>query len=207
MRSIELYTAFHAIDDDILERSETAAGGRKKNGWLRWGALAACLLLIIGRFFMSPPTHNGSIIISKYSASSSGSYATPSPGTVAFTSEVRAAREKYDGKNVTFLLSFDIFKDNGEQIVELSEEEQIEEYQRLVSLGYELYTAECWTYQGKDQKRYYTTVVGYFTESDLSLFRCHPEYGYMFRFVTNGDGSSISVDETDVITNFSTNYS
>lgn len=47
MRSIELYTAFHAIDDDILERSETAAGVRKKSGWLKWGAVAACLCVII----------------------------------------------------------------------------------------------------------------------------------------------------------------
>ena len=47
MRSIELYSAFHAIDDDILERSETAAGVRKKSGWLKWGAVAACLCVII----------------------------------------------------------------------------------------------------------------------------------------------------------------
>lgn len=104
-------------------------------------------------------------------------------------------------------MAFSIFKDNGEQIVELSEEERIEEYQRLISLGYELYTAECWTYQGKGEKRYYTVVVGYFTESDLSLFRSNPEYGYMFYFATNGDNSGISVDETDIITNFPTNYS
>lgn len=180
---------------------------KKKSGWLKWGAMAACLLFIIGCVFTFPTTHNGRIIISKYNTNSSGSYATPSPGDIAFTNEVRAAREKYDGKNVTFLLSFDIFKDNGERIVALSEEERIEEYQRLISLGYELYTAERWTYQGQGQKKYYTVVVGYFTESDLSLFRGNPEYGYMFKFVTNGNGSGISVDETDIITNFSINCS
>lgn len=206
MNAVQFSSALGKVNDKYIMEAITYER-KKKSGWLKWGIMAACLLLIMGRVFMSPPTHNGSIIISKYSASSSGSYATPSPGTVAFTSEVRAAREKYDEKNVTFLLSFDIFKNNGEQIVGLSEEERIEEYQRLVSLGYELYTAECWTYQGKDQKRYYTTVVGYFTEGDLSLFRGNPEYGYMFRFVTNGDGSGISVDETDIIADFSTNYS
>jgi len=51
MRSIELYSAFHAIDDDILERSETAADGRKKSGWLRWGVMAACLCLVIVGMF------------------------------------------------------------------------------------------------------------------------------------------------------------
>lgn len=47
MKTIDLYNAFCAVDDDILERSETAARGRKKNGWLKWGAAAACLCVII----------------------------------------------------------------------------------------------------------------------------------------------------------------
>ena len=34
MRSIELYNAIQAVDDDILERSEAARGGKKKSGWL-----------------------------------------------------------------------------------------------------------------------------------------------------------------------------
>ena len=52
------------------------------------------------------------------------------------------------------------------------------------------------------EKRYKTTVVGYFTESDLSHFKTNPEYGYIFYFVTNGDGSGITVDENDIITSF-----
>ena len=47
MRTIDLYHAFHAVDDDILERSEAAIGRRKKNGWLKWGVAAACLCLVI----------------------------------------------------------------------------------------------------------------------------------------------------------------
>jgi len=47
MRSIDLYTAIRAVDDDILERSETASYGQKKNGWLKCGALAACFGLIL----------------------------------------------------------------------------------------------------------------------------------------------------------------
>jgi hypothetical protein len=48
MRSIELYNAFQAVDDDILERSEAAAhGGKKKGEWLKWSAMAACLGLIL----------------------------------------------------------------------------------------------------------------------------------------------------------------
>ncbi|RAZ49493.1 hypothetical protein DK853_47040, partial [Klebsiella oxytoca] len=48
MRSIDLYTAIRAVDDDILERSEDAACERKKkSGWLKWGAMAACFGLIV----------------------------------------------------------------------------------------------------------------------------------------------------------------
>lgn len=50
MRTINLYNAFHAVDDDILERSEAAIGGQKKNGWLKWGVLAACLSIVVIRF-------------------------------------------------------------------------------------------------------------------------------------------------------------
>lgn len=48
MKTIDLYNAFRAVDDDILERSEAAIGGQKKNGWLKWGAMAACLCLVVG---------------------------------------------------------------------------------------------------------------------------------------------------------------
>ena len=41
MRSIDLYTAVRAVDDNILERSENAAYRQKKNGWLKWGAMVA----------------------------------------------------------------------------------------------------------------------------------------------------------------------
>ena len=47
MRSIDLYTAVRALDDDILERSETAFYGQKETGWLKWGAMAACVGLIL----------------------------------------------------------------------------------------------------------------------------------------------------------------
>lgn len=50
MRSIDLYTAVRAVDDDILERSETAVYGQKKNGWLKWGIWAACLSIVVAHF-------------------------------------------------------------------------------------------------------------------------------------------------------------
>ena len=47
MRSIDLYTAVRAVNNDILERSETAFYGQKETGWLKWGAMAACVSLIL----------------------------------------------------------------------------------------------------------------------------------------------------------------
>ena len=207
MNAKKFSDAMSELDTKYVDEALNYKKKAKKPGWIKWGAMAACLILVVGVVFWNPATHDGRRVISEYHTNSSGSYAAPSPGEVTFASEVREARKKYEGKNVSFLLAFSIFKDNGEQTVELSEDERIEEYQRLISLGYELCSAECWTYQGKGEKRYYTVVVGYFTESQLSLFRSNPEYGYMFYFATNGDHSGISVDETDIITNFPTNHS
>lgn len=48
MNSKELYRAISEVDDDILERSEAVTKvRRKKNKGLKWGALAACLCLVI----------------------------------------------------------------------------------------------------------------------------------------------------------------
>lgn len=195
--------AMSLLDSKYFDEAVGYRSKRKVNGRLKFGAAAAaCLMLIVGVVFWKQTTHNGRRVISEYHTNSSVSYAsTPAPGEAMFAIELKEARKKYAGKNVTFLLTFDMFKADGE----LSEEEQIAEYQRLSSLGYVLYTAECWTFQGEGEKRYYNKVVGYFTESDLTLFNSNPEYGYMFRFLTNGDGSGISVDKTDIITDFPSN--
>ena len=62
MRSIDLYTAMRVVDDDILERSENAAYRQKKNGWLKWGAMAACLCLIVsGVLLLKQTTENNNV--------------------------------------------------------------------------------------------------------------------------------------------------
>lgn len=45
MNSKDLYNAIGTVDDNILEQSETA---KKKINWMKWGAVAACLCLVIG---------------------------------------------------------------------------------------------------------------------------------------------------------------
>ncbi len=47
MNSKDLYHAMSELDDDVLERSEAAGEYKKKNGWLKYCAVAACLCLVI----------------------------------------------------------------------------------------------------------------------------------------------------------------
>ena len=67
MRSIDLYTAIRAVDDDILERSETAACKRKKkSGWLKWWAMAACFGLAVAVVAMSVFSPFGGMVVTAY---------------------------------------------------------------------------------------------------------------------------------------------
>ena len=47
MNRKDLYNGFNEVDDDILERSETVSKSKKKPVWLKWGAIAACLCLVV----------------------------------------------------------------------------------------------------------------------------------------------------------------
>ena len=47
MNRDDLFHSFNEIDDDILERSETALYSQKKSTWKKWGAVAACLCLVV----------------------------------------------------------------------------------------------------------------------------------------------------------------
>lgn len=44
MNKKDLYRSMNEIDDEILQRSETA----KKAPWVKWAAIAACLCLVVG---------------------------------------------------------------------------------------------------------------------------------------------------------------
>ena len=56
MNRKDLYNGFNEVDDDILERSETASKSKKKPTWLKWGAIAACLCLVVS--IASPVLHH-----------------------------------------------------------------------------------------------------------------------------------------------------
>lgn len=70
MNSKDLYDAINEVDDDILERSEAAVceykkKSEKKNSWMKYCAVAACLcLVVLGTIIwrqsaVSTPPHNG----------------------------------------------------------------------------------------------------------------------------------------------------
>ena len=47
MNRKDLYNGFNEVDDDILERSETASKSKKKPMWLKWGAIAAAAVVLV----------------------------------------------------------------------------------------------------------------------------------------------------------------
>ncbi len=173
---------------------------------IKWGAAAACLCIIVAALIAVPNLFGNNAIrddsiISDFNSGSliDSIYETPAPGKYFCFTDVNEARKEYAGKDVTFLLGFDVFSaDKAMGIEELSEE-----FQRLSDLGYKLYYVEDhWTYSGANQKQYSPVVVGLFTEEELSNFKASEKYGYAFHFETNGDGSSIIINEEDVVSNF-----
>lgn len=182
---------------------EKPAGAAAKRRWVRLTAAAACLVLAAAGILLLLPAQSGIRLVSRYPSASDGAYRVPNAGETLFESAVREARTHYSGKRAAFLLAFTVYED-GEP---LSGEQKAEEYQRLLAEGYTLSSAECWTYQGKGEKRYFTVVAGTFTEAELSLFKADPRYGYFFYFAKNGDGSGLSVPRKNRITAFPTNRS
>lgn len=212
MKEEKIFESIADIDEKYVAEARTKAAKKKRPVWVRWAAMAACLCLIVGGIIMlSQPNdgtkdirpNDGTRVISHYDANSGGSYPAPRNGLILFEAAVREARDIYRGKDVIYQLALDIFE-NEETV---SREKEEEEYQRLITEGYELYSAEKWTYQGKGEKKYITVVVGYFTEDQLANFKNNSGYGYFFYFAKNGDGSEILVNEDDLIADFPTNRS
>ena len=202
MNAKKFSDAMSELDTKYVDEALNYKKNSQKPVWMRWATMAACLALIVTGILMFV-SHNSMRIISQYETNSEDSYPVPSAGEIIYETAIREAREKYSGKNVTYLLAFHIYE--GKEL--LSGDKRTEEYQRLIEEGYELYMAESWTYRSKKEKKYYPVVVGSFTEDQLSCFKNNPEYGYFFYFVTNGDGSGISVHQNNLITDFSTNHS
>lgn len=87
MNSKDLYKAIGGADGDILERSEAANGRGRKNVWRKWGAMAACLcLVVIGTVawrYTSPQGEAPGTIGSEKTPGLIGSEKTETPGNAA----------------------------------------------------------------------------------------------------------------------------
>lgn len=207
MNGEQIYIALGNVDDTLLTRyHERTTYQRKSKPWTKYGAIAACLCLVILSFFALNTRFakdglltgeiykaGGKVIASFPSGSSSSCYATPQPGTWFCFTEVTNALKKYAEKDVTYFLAIDIFTET--EALDADSKEIIPELKRLSKSGYHVGYAEAWTYQGQGEKVPYTYVAGYFTAEDLQSFNASKDFGYAFHFPTNGDGSPISSDK------------
>ena len=55
MKTPRIANAMEYIDDDLVSGAVTYTRTKKKNSWMKWGAIAACLCLMIAAF---PIIHN-----------------------------------------------------------------------------------------------------------------------------------------------------
>ena len=153
-------------------------------------------------------------VIDKYPSNSSACYRSPNPGEYFYFIEVRDAMKKYADKDVTYFLAIVIFTDNNVLNNELNNElnnnnielnnnsiEMEIELQRLNDLGYHVGYATYWQYEGKEEKVSKIHVAGYFTKEELDNFCVNKKYGYVFSFMSNGDGSPVS-SQQGVVTDF-----
>ncbi len=208
MKKDYLAEALNEVSNEHIEEAAYVKRSAYKPYWKRYGILAACLTLIFITLFSSVFNKDTKMeIINEYSVSDgtdNSYFSSPQPGQWFCYDDVIEARKAYAGKDVKFLLAFDIFTEHGKP---LTEENKNTEYERLAGLGYQLFEVEYWDYTGDKQKENHTTVVGLFTEAQLDEFNANPEYGYAFRFLYNGDHSSIKFNEKDAITLYPSNHS
>ena len=120
----------------------------------------------------------------------SSSYPVPAPGEIIESTQLQEARKHYIGKDVKFLIYFNIY-DKNSNIDMLDEKVKTKEYQRLVSLGYSLCETNAWTYKGKGEKSYYKAVLLLLSEDEIADFKINEDYGYFFGFLYNGDHSPL----------------
>lgn len=188
MKSEKLLNAVGNICDELI--ADAAITARKKTQhppWVKWSAVAACLCLILGCFFINKPWGTSDLtIIYEYGDNSASYVKTPLPGEYFCYTDVYDARDHYRGQEVHYLLGIELFGNT-----EISDAEAAAEYARLEQASYRLHESEYWTYAENGEKEYHAVVVGLFTEKELSNFKPNPCYGYIFRFVSNGDGSHI----------------
>ncbi|MEY8357151.1 hypothetical protein AALB39_27940 [Lachnospiraceae bacterium 54-53] len=207
MKSERLYQAIGNADNEIMDQYENSSK-KTKPYRMKLGALAACLCLAVvgvltmnGQFGTADQFYKASgIVIDSFPSDSvSGMYAAPDNGEKVYFTEVTNALQKYAGQNVTFFLRIDIFTNQAKLDEEI--EAAKAELERLSQLGYHVGYSRLWTYEGEGKQVDKTYISGYFTGEELEKFAADENYGYMFSFAQNGDGSAVPADQ-GIITDF-----
>lgn len=192
------------IRDDYIVQAHEPVRSRKPAApvWRRWCA-AACLclaalgtVLYAGRIAPSgDETENNQIVPGYDRVESIDQYLPPRAGEYFCFVEVNAARERYAGRDVKFLLTMDVFQNEKQVAIgDLGGE-----FKRLGALGYDLRIVNREEQEG-DEIIVWPEVVGLFTEEQLQGFPADPAYGYMFSFYVDTNGNLIRSDDPAVIT-------
>ena len=224
MKSERIYAAIGQVEDALLDELDDNGDSKKrKPPWLKWGAMAACLALVVfaaarllpgGTHFAShayqapEDTATESLVISAYEETPGvgvfSCYAMPEPGTWFYVSDVSAALEEYAGQEVTYLLAMDISSDPSTD-ARLTEDALNAELSRLIALGLDVGYIETWEHEGADGRFYHYVPAGYFSAEQLENFPASEDYSYAFYFITDGDGKAIPAQQ-GLITDYSFGY-
>lgn len=196
------------IRDDFVARAHEPVRPRRAAPNRRRWCAAACLCLVTAtavlltarylplkdykdgdtNYFPSQPLTN-------YQIGVEACYKAPDPGEYFCFVEVNAARERYAGRDVKFLLTMDVFQNEKQVAIgDLGGE-----FKRLGALGYDLRIVNREEQEG-DEIIVWPVVVGLFTEEQIRNFPVNSEYGYAFRFPTNPDGTPVQIEEPNLIT-------
>ena len=192
------------IRDEYIVQAHEPVRSRKPAApvWRRWCAAACLCLAALGtvlyaaRIAPSGDEGENNQIVPGYNQVENGDrYMPPRAGEYFCFVEVNAARERYAGRDVKFLLTMDVFQNEKQVAVgDLGGE-----FKRLAALGYDLRIVNREEQDG-DEIIVWPEVVGLFTEEQLQSFPADPAYGYMFSFHVDIDGNLIRSDDPAVIT-------
>lgn len=232
MKGERIYMALDNINDELLERYEEGTKCEKKRDiGIRYGAIAACLCIVMTGIFAFHlylgengigAAQGGNKVIpngttGNYSSSAGQVYKADGTVVSSFASNLSSSYgPPQNGTWFYFAEATDALKEYAGKDVtyflavdifanskplDVNSEKLTAELKRLSKQGYHVGYAEAWTYQGEGEKVPYTYVAGYFTAEELQSFKASKDLGYAFRFATNGDGSSVSSDQ-GIVCNF-----
>lgn len=206
-----LYQAIGEADDELLERMEqamaaqsTGRADRNKGRRRIWATglasvlvAAAALLLIFNDSLFNrgnDPTYtaSGPVVDRAIGNEPSSSVVTPGNGQIVYFDSVRRAFETNRDSRTKYFVAIDLFAD--EMPLNIGSFDTHRELKRLQELGLQVGYAESWTYQGEGGQVDYVYAAGLLTAEQLKNFPASSEYGYAFRFATNGDGTPVPAE-------------